>query len=166
MFTQPVIRVQIKVNIKAPRHWPLWGEFTGDPAQRVSNAENVSIWLRHHVVWLSQSTTHFPVCFICHASSQSVFRKWSLIKLNHLISWLAGHWIFEIAGIRCGNMSRWHERGLYKAGGIGIDSVVIIKFSHVIFFVLWSAIIMQCCKYLKQNEIAVQYHSLASFSTL
>ena len=22
--------VQIKENIKAPRHWPLWGEFTGD----------------------------------------------------------------------------------------------------------------------------------------
>ena len=21
---------EIKENIKAPRHWPLWGEFTGD----------------------------------------------------------------------------------------------------------------------------------------
>ena len=30
MFTQPSIRAQIKVNIKAPRHWPLCGEFTGD----------------------------------------------------------------------------------------------------------------------------------------
>ena len=30
MFTQPFIRAQIKVNIKAPRHWPLCGEFTGD----------------------------------------------------------------------------------------------------------------------------------------
>ena len=40
----------IKENIKAPRHWPLWGEFTGDwwfPAQRASKAENVSIWWRH-----------------------------------------------------------------------------------------------------------------------
>ena len=37
---------QIKENIKAPRHWPLCGEFTGTgefPAQRASNAENVSI---------------------------------------------------------------------------------------------------------------------------
>ena len=36
----------------APSHWPLWGEFTGDrwiPAQKASNAENVSIWWRHHV---------------------------------------------------------------------------------------------------------------------
>ena len=30
LFTQPFIRAQIKVNIKAPRHWPLCGKFTGD----------------------------------------------------------------------------------------------------------------------------------------
>ena len=30
MFTQPFIQMQIKENIKAPRHWPLCGEFTGD----------------------------------------------------------------------------------------------------------------------------------------
>ena len=28
-FTQPFIQTQIKENIKAPRHWPLCGEFTG-----------------------------------------------------------------------------------------------------------------------------------------
>ena len=30
LFTQPFIQTQIKENIKAPRHWPLYGEFTGD----------------------------------------------------------------------------------------------------------------------------------------
>ena len=30
MFTQPFVQRQIKENIKAPRHWPLCGEFTGD----------------------------------------------------------------------------------------------------------------------------------------
>ena len=29
-LTQPFIQVQIKENIKALRHWPLCGEFTGD----------------------------------------------------------------------------------------------------------------------------------------
>ena len=29
LFSQPFIQAQIKENIKAPRHWPLWGEFTG-----------------------------------------------------------------------------------------------------------------------------------------
>ena len=51
LFTQSFIQTQIKENIKAPRHWPLCGEFTGTgefPAQRASYAENVSIWWRHH----------------------------------------------------------------------------------------------------------------------
>ena len=51
LFTQPIIRAHIKENIKARRHWPLCGEFTVDrwiPAQMASNAENVSIWWRHH----------------------------------------------------------------------------------------------------------------------
>ena len=30
LFMQPFIQTQIKENIKAPRHWPLCGEFTGD----------------------------------------------------------------------------------------------------------------------------------------
>ena len=30
LFTQPFVRAQIKGNIKAMRHWLLWGEFTGD----------------------------------------------------------------------------------------------------------------------------------------
>ena len=36
---------------KTSRHWPLWGNspVTGEfPAQMASNAENVSIWWRHH----------------------------------------------------------------------------------------------------------------------
>ena len=30
LFTQLFIQAPIKEDIKAPRHWPLWGEFTGD----------------------------------------------------------------------------------------------------------------------------------------
>ena len=51
LFTQPFIRMQIKGNIKALRHWPLCGEVTetGEfPAQMASNAEKVSILWRHH----------------------------------------------------------------------------------------------------------------------
>ena len=38
-------------NIKAPRQWPLWVEFTGDhwiTVTRASNVEYVSISWRHH----------------------------------------------------------------------------------------------------------------------
>ena len=30
LFAQPFVQAQIKENTKGPRHWPLWGEFTGD----------------------------------------------------------------------------------------------------------------------------------------
>ena len=30
LFTQPFIQAQVKEKIKAPSHWPLWGDFTGD----------------------------------------------------------------------------------------------------------------------------------------
>ena len=42
-------------NIKAPRHWPLYWEFTGP--QMASNAENVPIWWRHH-------DGHVPVVYL------------------------------------------------------------------------------------------------------
>ena len=29
-FSQPFVQAHIKENIKASRHWPLWGDFTGD----------------------------------------------------------------------------------------------------------------------------------------
>ena len=60
LFTQPFIGVQIEENIKAPRQWPSCGEFT----QRASNAENVSIWWRHHevpVVYKEAQTVHHRV---------------------------------------------------------------------------------------------------------
>ena len=44
-------QTQIKENIKALRHWPLWGNspVTGEfPAQMASNAENFTIWWRHN----------------------------------------------------------------------------------------------------------------------
>ena len=53
-FVQPFMQTQIKENIKATRHLPLYGEFAGHPVtgefptQRASNSENVSIWWGHH----------------------------------------------------------------------------------------------------------------------
>ena len=79
LFTQLFIQMQIKENIKAPRHWPLCGDFTGTgefPAQRASYAENVSIWWRYHAnvdwahyavtitLWFSASCTLFTLCWL------------------------------------------------------------------------------------------------------
>ena len=59
-----VIQAQIKENGKAPRHWPLCGEFTGTgdfPAQRASNAEYVSIRWRHHDICTDHAELHQSV---------------------------------------------------------------------------------------------------------
>ena len=51
MFTQPFIQAQVKENTSLAGQsstslaFPVTGEF---PAQRASNAENASIWWRHH----------------------------------------------------------------------------------------------------------------------
>ena len=80
-YTQSFIRAQIKENIKAPRNWPLCGEFAGTgefPAQRASNAENVSIWWRHHVL--------FDMCVLIMAiqcvTHVSWWMSWSLIRAS------------------------------------------------------------------------------------
>ena len=38
-FTQSFVQAQIKENIKTPRHWPLWGEFTGDRWIRLTKGQ-------------------------------------------------------------------------------------------------------------------------------
>ena len=59
LFTQPFIQTQIKENIKALCHWLCAGNSSGTgefPARMASNAENVSIWWRHHGI--SQQHDH------------------------------------------------------------------------------------------------------------
>ena len=43
-------------KIKAPRHWPMWGDppvIYRFPSKRASNAKNVPVWWRRHDMWLS-----------------------------------------------------------------------------------------------------------------
>ena len=46
-----LFKAQIKEIIKAPRHWPLWGEFIDDrwtPCTKGRYRGKASIWWRHH----------------------------------------------------------------------------------------------------------------------
>ena len=58
-FAQPLVQAQINENNKAPRHWCLWEEFTGD---RASNAENVSILMASS--WFAMETNQFKYIYI------------------------------------------------------------------------------------------------------
>ena len=69
-------RRRSKENIKAPRHWSLWGEFTGDrwiPAQRDSNAkmfpfDDVIMHLinfTHCRMWYIMMSKVTPLWYVC-----------------------------------------------------------------------------------------------------
>ena len=93
-----LFRCRSKENIKAPRHWPFSGEFTSDrwiPAQMASNAENVSIWWRHHdkayiEVYAINRNTHTWKLFLSHFAPQypqltMPFRSTTIFTLSHLL---------------------------------------------------------------------------------
>ena len=75
LFIQSFIQTQIKENIKAPRYWPMLGEFTGEfPAQRASNAKNYFIWWRHHYEHQSHHhRCHFNT--IREVSNEYIFKE-------------------------------------------------------------------------------------------
>ena len=67
LFAQPFIQTQIKDNIKAPRHCPLWGNPSvtgGIPSQRASNADNGSIWWRRHDAYIRCAYPCYHVLFV------------------------------------------------------------------------------------------------------
>ena len=85
-------------NTKAPRHWPLWGEFTGDrefPAQRASNVENVSILMTSscaceiiqqtwkasvaHWILMRFAFTYNSALPRKHRNRKYILTKWSLL---------------------------------------------------------------------------------------
>ena len=59
LFAQPFVQTQIKENIKAPRHWPLWGESTGDPKKGPVTRKMFPFDV---VIMLSQITENSTVC--------------------------------------------------------------------------------------------------------
>ena len=103
LFILSFIQAQIKENIKAPRHWPLCGEFTGIgefPAHRASNAENVSIWWHHYATpWWLHYTTHNDLRIPCCVALVAIlinlcknFHSMANFSQTH-----AFHWVIIVA---------------------------------------------------------------------
>ena len=66
---------KLRVTGLCVRNSPVTGEF---PAQRASNAENVSIWWRHHAVLQPKISRISEMCFwhaLCHVDI-ALFVKW------------------------------------------------------------------------------------------
>ena len=92
------VQLFVQAHIKAPRHWPLWGESTvtgGFPSQRTSDAENVPIWWRHHgtfwselgvfriKAWLQYNDVHLP-CFLGEIPLTSNSMELPMVPRDHL----------------------------------------------------------------------------------
>ena len=78
---------RIKEYTKAPRHWPLCGEFTGDrwiPRTKASNVENVSIWWRHHDVTLIRiyMALNIVITALYSTRNNEHIRKYSRVPLK------------------------------------------------------------------------------------
>ena len=84
LFTQLFIQTHVKENIKAPRHWPLCGAFTGDrwiPRTKASNAENASIWWPHHGT--SGTLLIIMVTHVVYCISSHYLQKWPHTNLTY-----------------------------------------------------------------------------------
>ena len=95
LFTQPFVQAQVKENIKAPRHRPLWGNspVTGEfPAQRASNAEKASFddVIMNAIVCPSVSTRSHPLRMF-HIHFQQNSRKVSGTKSPRLLKIWQAH---------------------------------------------------------------------------
>ena len=89
--------------IKAPRHWPLSGELTGTgefPAQSANNAENVSVWWRHHE-WTVESDFCRPPRGIAIDSRKLCLKTSILRKYCHYRHAVRAIWspFYSICGI-------------------------------------------------------------------
>ena len=78
-------------NIKAPRYWPLWGEFTGEfPAQRPVTQKNVSNWWRHHKSGLfCDSYAMIPIAIVLVMQDLRILHSWRRISTTSdiLLKW-------------------------------------------------------------------------------
>ena len=123
MFTQPFIRAQIKENSKAPRHWPLCGEFIGDQwIPRINGQKrgkcfhsmtSSCITLRsehsgrhlatfwNKISWVKIMVILFKVC------SKRLFENIFLSRFQHLGHWHQIHYLNQW----------WQKMHCAKSGG-------------------------------------------------
>ena len=83
LFTQPFVQAEIKEDIRAPRHWPLWGNspVTSEfPSQRVSNAEKVFTWWHRMETRAGENAYSIIRVFIDFFTCYNLILMWKLTK--------------------------------------------------------------------------------------
>ena len=140
LFAQSFVQVQIKENIKAPRHWPLRGESTGDrwiPSQKASNAKNVSIWWRH--LEIHQDAVYKIEHTLIQPGLPCPLNEWLPFgSFESINGWFRWHWsgliCFECRAILI-NLYRWSGR----QGDRSQQNIIFVSWKHE------SKFASQCC---------------------
>ena len=97
LFRRRSKKTKLRVTGLCEGNSPVTGEF---PAQKFCNAENVSIWWRHHVI------------FSCHVCLQLPFKTDSTTQYNDIMTWkcplcgesTASPWFPHTTGQCCGTL--------------------------------------------------------------
>ena len=102
-------------NIKAQRHWPLCGEFTGDqwisritdefPTQMSSNMENISIWWCHHEIAIAK---------LCHKVIWCLQFLWLTSVEAYMIYGCGPRTIVNVRCMRCCSHDFLHSHSCQK----------------------------------------------------
>ena len=113
LFTKPCVQAQIKENLKSSASLAfvsvsVTGEFR---AQRVSSAEKVSIWWRHHD--FSRLTNEV----------QSFVGIVTTLRILHVYTLNLAQWIFD----RCLIYIQWKS-----------EKYMVVRFYNVIYYVMWT----------------------------
>ena len=107
-----VFRRRSKKTSKLRVTGPLWGEFTGDwwiPVQGASNAENVSIWWRHHVVDHGMWSKRLNTAIICWRKSHRLCTFY-LLAIQLCLFSVAGAFFTHVNNGKFSNMFRiWYR---------------------------------------------------------
>ena len=128
LFTQSFVQVQIKENIKALCHWPLWGKFNGDrwiPRTKTQWRENVSIWWRYHVLQVSSSKATVERTNTTHLTTIQMltFAKFSDSKPSENCLYFTDHALHN----NCTHTSVLNRDGIRKCKVFGTTDIWKIK---------------------------------------
>ena len=134
---------------------PGTGEF---PAQMASNAENVSIWWRHHAIYLTQENTHSSIqlyiekIIVSNAPTNLVSGSIDLrpiighVNINHFysnvlsheITWIRFSWRFHFSTLRSRQNNRHFADAIFKFISLNVNFWILTTIS--LKYVPWGLI--------------------------
>ena len=120
LFTPPFVQVQIKENIKAPCHWPVWGEFTGDTLDSYMPVRTYRVYCIYCIPFLAATKQLYKWYFpsvrlsVCLSVCLSVTPFW--LCYHHRI-------IMKFSGVITNEQGKVHAKGQGQRSKVKVTEV-------------------------------------------